>query len=138
MICLCVMILLFLLTKVFPTSCFIIPSISVQQCTCCTYIHFLLSMLLKVIWYVVRNRYSLFVCSTEIHLATILCTSPRFSLIILFYCFLIYYCHLGLKRRFPMKCLLMSSINNISNNLKSIAHIDVMLKLFYIDTFHLL
>ena len=86
-------------------------------------------MFLKFDWYVVNNRYSLFVCFTEIHLATILCTSSLSFLMILIYYFSIYYCPLGLQRRFPIKCLLMSS-KNLLNNLKFIVHTDTLLKLF--------
>ena len=86
-------------------------------------------MFLKFAWYVVNNRYSLFVCFTEIHLATILCTSTLSSLVILIYYFSIYYCLFGLQRRFPIKCLLMSS-KNLLNNLKFILHADTLLKLF--------
>ena len=86
-------------------------------------------MFLKFDWYVVNNRYSLFVCFTEIHLATILCTSSLSFLMILIYYFSIYYCPLGLQRRFPIKCLLMSS-KNLLNNLKFILHTDTLLKLF--------
>ena len=68
-------------------------------------------------------------CFTEIHLATILCTSTLSSLVILIYYFSIYYCLFGLQRRFPIKCLLMSS-KNLLNNLKLIVHADTLLKLF--------
>ena len=43
--------------------------------------------------------------------------------------FFIYDCPLGLQRRFPIKCLLMSS-KNLLNNLKFILHTDTLLKLF--------